>query len=202
MGIYSRDEIEKILNQYGDSIHRMALIQVKKEDVAEDIYQDVCIKLLRQKAYIEPEELKDGSYWCLYENQDLLAENTGIVISESEKLDLKDIVVNIGTIYKTGHLSLEVACDVGQCHMNGMFLMDGYTGEEYDYSEYGYGEETKAYYVYEYAEGKEACFVKDSDANKWQRVYFSERGILYQLFVENSNAGKELGKKIVDYMSE
>ena len=67
MGIYSCEEIEKILNQYGDSIHRMALIQVKKDDVAEDIYQNVCMKLLRQKAYIEPEEhlkawlLEDGA---------------------------------------------------------------------------------------------------------------------------------------------
>lgn len=56
MGIYSRDEIEKILNQYGDTVYRMAFVQVKKHDVAEDIYQDVCMKLLKQNAYIEPEE--------------------------------------------------------------------------------------------------------------------------------------------------
>lgn len=56
MGIYSRDEIEKIINQYGDMIYRMTFIQVKKHDVAEDIYQDVCMKLIRQKVYIEPEE--------------------------------------------------------------------------------------------------------------------------------------------------
>ncbi|MBE5874563.1 MAG: sigma-70 family RNA polymerase sigma factor [Lachnospiraceae bacterium] len=56
MGIYSRDEIEKILKQYGDTIYRMAFVQVKKHDVAEDIYQEVCVKLLKQKARIEPEE--------------------------------------------------------------------------------------------------------------------------------------------------
>jgi len=56
VGIYSRDEIEKILKQYGDTIYRMAFVQVKKHDVAEDIYQEVCVKLLKQKARIEPEE--------------------------------------------------------------------------------------------------------------------------------------------------
>lgn len=56
MGIYSRDEIEKIINEYGDAIYRMAFIQVKRHDVADDIYQDVWMKLIRQKVYIEPEE--------------------------------------------------------------------------------------------------------------------------------------------------
>lgn len=56
MGIYSRDEIEKILKKYGDTIYRMAFIQVKNPDTADDIYQNVCIKLLKQKESIEPEE--------------------------------------------------------------------------------------------------------------------------------------------------
>lgn len=56
MGIYSRDEIERILNQYGDTIYRMAFIQVKSRDTADDIYQEVCMKLIRQKSCIEPEE--------------------------------------------------------------------------------------------------------------------------------------------------
>ena len=93
-------------------------------------------------------------------------------------------MVSINTVYKTGHLSLEVFSDVGQHHMNGMFIMDGYNQREY-----GYGEDYKAYYVYEYAEGKKAYFVKDWDKDSMQRVYFSERGIMYQLFVENSEGG-------------
>lgn len=56
MGIYSRDELEKIINQYGDAVYRMAFIHVKNHDVADDIYQDVWMKLIRQKAYIEPKE--------------------------------------------------------------------------------------------------------------------------------------------------
>ena len=56
MGIYSRDEIERILKIYGDTIYRMAFIQVKNPDTADDIYQNVCMKLLKQKEPIEPEE--------------------------------------------------------------------------------------------------------------------------------------------------
>ena len=56
MGIYSRDELEKIINQYGDAVYRMAFIHVKNHDVADDIYQDVWMKLIMQKAYIEPKE--------------------------------------------------------------------------------------------------------------------------------------------------
>ncbi len=56
MNGYSRDEMERILKDYGDMVYRMAIVQVKKQDVAEDIYQNVWMKLLRQKNRIEPEE--------------------------------------------------------------------------------------------------------------------------------------------------
>lgn len=56
MGIYTRTEMEEILKRYGDTVYRMAFIQVKNRDTADDIYQDVWMKLLRQKSRIEPEE--------------------------------------------------------------------------------------------------------------------------------------------------
>lgn len=63
MNAYSHDEIESILNQFGDMIYRMALIELKDRDLADDIYQEVCIRLLRQKEKILPvEHLK---FWLL-----------------------------------------------------------------------------------------------------------------------------------------
>lgn len=56
MRAYSHKEIEEILNVYGDMIYRMAYTQVKSRALADDVYQDVCIKLLKQKKKIEPEE--------------------------------------------------------------------------------------------------------------------------------------------------
>lgn len=155
------------------------------------------VDLEKHIAYEKTEMLNDDVYWCNYENQDLLEENTGIIISESENLEIRNIVVDISTVYKTGHLSLEIFSNVGQYHMNGMFVIDGHNQREY-----GYGEIYKPYYVYEYEEGKKAYFAKDLDTDSMQRVYFSENGIMYQLFVDNSEEGKEAGMQIVDYMSE
>lgn len=56
MSVYDRGEIERILDQYGDMIYRMAFIQVKNRDAADDLYQEVCLKLVRQKKKVEPEE--------------------------------------------------------------------------------------------------------------------------------------------------
>lgn len=56
MSIYNRYEIEKIIQEYGDMIYRFAYIQVKNRDIADDIYQEVCIKLIRQKTQIESGE--------------------------------------------------------------------------------------------------------------------------------------------------
>lgn len=56
MRAYSHKEIEEILNTYGDTVYRMAYAQVKSRELADDVYQDVCVKLLKQKRKIEPEE--------------------------------------------------------------------------------------------------------------------------------------------------
>lgn len=56
MKAYSHKEIEEILNTYGDTVYRMAYTQIKSKTLADDIYQDVCVKLLKQKRKIELEE--------------------------------------------------------------------------------------------------------------------------------------------------
>lgn len=56
MKAYSNEQIEEILKDYGDMIYRMAYMRVKSKEVAEDVYQDVCIKLLKQKKKIDGRE--------------------------------------------------------------------------------------------------------------------------------------------------
>lgn len=56
MGSYSRTEIERIIEKYGNTIYRAAYIQVKSKSQADDIYQNVCMKLLRLKSQIDGEE--------------------------------------------------------------------------------------------------------------------------------------------------
>jgi len=159
------------------------------------------IDLEKHIAY-EKTELLDApdqmSYWCTYETQDLLQENTGLLISKSDALNVQNVVVSIDTMYRTGHLSMKVVWNGKKYGMNGMFVIDGFDQDK----EYGYGERSAPYYVYEYADGKKAYFVKDRDYKDLQKVYFSENGIMYQLFVEKSEEGKEIGKRIVDEMSQ
>ena len=55
-GLYSRDELENIIKKYGDSIYRLAYLKMKNKDKADDIYQNVFLKLIKQDNRIEPEE--------------------------------------------------------------------------------------------------------------------------------------------------
>ncbi len=134
-----------------------------------------------------------------FDNQELLEEHTGIVLTESEHLELKDISTMISAYYRTGHLSMDVLYNGKAYGMNGMFILEGY---DHKNLKYGYGEKVKPYYTYEYAEDKYAYFVRDDDYETKQKVYFAERGIMYQLFVEKSEEGTEIAKKIVEYMAE
>ncbi|MCH5268532.1 MAG: sigma-70 family RNA polymerase sigma factor [Lachnospiraceae bacterium] len=56
MDSYSRTEIENIIEKYGNTIYRAAYVQVKNRAQADDVFQEVCIKLLRQKKQIGNEE--------------------------------------------------------------------------------------------------------------------------------------------------
>lgn len=47
MAAYNNDEIASILERYGDMAYRMAFIQMKSRDAADDIYQEACMRLLR-----------------------------------------------------------------------------------------------------------------------------------------------------------
>ena len=85
------------------------------------------IDLEKHIAY-EKTELLDApdqmSYWCTYETQDLLQENTGLLISKSDALNVQNVVVSIDTMYRTGHLSMKVVWNGKKYGMNGMFVID------------------------------------------------------------------------------
>ena len=108
---FSRDELEEIIKKYGDSVYRLAFMNVKKRELADDIYQDVFLKLIKKKERIDSEEhlkawllrttincCKD--YWksrwfksVLYEDKDLDAfdeeKKTGYVTECVQKLPEK-----------------------------------------------------------------------------------------------------------------
>lgn len=121
---------------------------------------------------------------------------TGMALPGAEELQMTDILLSVSNRWHTGHISITVGTEDGKAIMNGMFLLEGHTQERY-----GYGvENTRADEVYEYAEGRRAYFIK-GDEGQYTQVYFVEDGVMFQLFVENSRSGKELGRQIVDCMA-
>jgi hypothetical protein len=145
------------------------------------------------------EEYPDG--FANFGSYDDFTEATGMSLTDSEQISFSDVWVDIdvgyhgGSQYYIGHLGLEIEVDGAHAYTNGMFLAGGEAPSE----SLSYGvESSKAYYVYEYAPGRKAYFVKDKDPDSKIQVYFTENGIIYQLMVDKSKEGKELGKKIVD----
>lgn len=46
------DEIQKVINKYGDAVYRMVLIQGKNTEAADAIYQSVFLKLVKNKMQV------------------------------------------------------------------------------------------------------------------------------------------------------
>lgn len=133
-----------------------------------------------------------------YQSYDNFKRDTDITLSDSEDIQFSNIIIDVSGEYFFGGLSIECICNGETVHMNGMFMMEGYAQEEL-----GYGDpDGKLDYIYEYQDGKKAYFVKDQNPDHAQVVYFSEKNIVFQLFVSKEDRGRELGKKIVDAMAE
>ncbi len=56
MNAYSKEEVASIIEKYGDLIYRTAFVQVKSRDLADDIFQEVCMRLVRQRERRDSEE--------------------------------------------------------------------------------------------------------------------------------------------------
>lgn len=114
MGIYTRTEMEEILKRYGDTVYRMAFIQVKNRDTADDIYQDVWMKLLRQKSRIEPEKYRTIIHLYYYEDYsqkeiaDMLHMKENTVASRMargrERLKNPHLHKEVGILFKSNNL--------------------------------------------------------------------------------------------------
>ena len=132
------------------------------------------------------------------QDADSFTRATGMTLPGADKLRFSGILLHVSHTYRTGHLSiLEVATKTGKASMNGMFLLEGHTQEDY-----GYGvERARADEVYEYAEGRRAYLFKGKGEYGTQ-VYFVEGGIMFQMLVEPSPAGEALAKQIVDCMAD
>lgn len=56
MNSYSCSEIENIVKKYGDMVYQIAFVNMKKKHITDDIYQEVFLKLIKQKCVLDSEE--------------------------------------------------------------------------------------------------------------------------------------------------
>ena len=146
-------------------------------------------------------ELADGSnesYVKSYLSLEDFRRDTGIPLYNSRDVTFYSVQLRVSSEYNWGDLSILYDCGGTQGHMNGMFMLEGY-----QQSELGYGiEDGKLDSTYEYGEGKTAYFIKYQNPDAACGVYFSEKNMIFQLFVPDDSEGREIGKKIVDALAE
>lgn len=120
----------------------------------------------------------------------------------ADKVKYKNIWVDFFPEYKNGHIVAHILYQGVSYDINGMFTVDGFDQEEWGYGAKGTKE------VYQYGDGKIACFVKYPDGDK--KVYFQEKNILFQMNVDNGDdiesgaatASKEQTKKLLDLFGQ
>ncbi len=56
MDTYDNIDIEFCLSEYGNMVYRLAYIQTKNKDQADDVYQDVFLRLMQQKQKFDNNE--------------------------------------------------------------------------------------------------------------------------------------------------
>ena len=124
-------------------------------------------------------------------------EGLGMELPASDVLEYTTISLSAFAEYNVGHVGASFMYENEPYHMNGRFIISDGACDGL-----GYGEELKAYDVYEYAEGRKAYFVREEGTEYYQRVYFSTEQYVFQLFVENSDEGAENAKEILEIIGK
>lgn len=137
----------------------------------------------------EKAEWKGANYYYNYQD---FYDGLGIELPTRNCFEHTEISVHLVEEHNIGHIGVQFLYENEPYHMNGRFIISDVARDGL-----GYGEDVRAYEVYEYAEGEKAYFVKDAD-EYYQRVYFSTEQYVFQLFVENSDEGAEKAKEILE----
>lgn len=185
------------LMAYAESLFFKYQLQVGKARMNLDdiIPVDIHIDAASEGSIIEGVS-KEEAYEYIYSNQDELKDKTGLQLYDSDELELTNIRLLISEKYHTVHMVTNVYYKSQEAGMNGMFVLDGFQGKEW-----GYGDTSgRLLSEYKYSDEKYAYFISDEnyDKAKMQVVYFTDKNIMYQLFVDQSEEGTSLAKNIID----
>ncbi len=125
------------------------------------------------------------NYYQYFDSYKDMNKVTNIVFPCADKVEYKDIAVDIIPEYSYGHISAQIIYDGVSYNVNGMYTVEGFEHESW-----GYGVNyAKTVENYQYGSDKTARFVEDD--NKHEIVYFTEENILFQMSFNNGTNIKE-----------
>lgn len=135
------------------------------------------------------------SYYQTFDTYRGMNRVTNIALPRTDLVKYQGISVELTPDYCFGHVSGELIYNAVSYRINGMYTIDGYTGENW-----GYGDgENSTMEKYSYGDGKNAYFVTDADGIR--KVYFEEDNILFQMFLGDTNT-EEQAKTLLDLFGQ
>lgn len=127
-------------------------------------------------------------YFRLFSSYQQMNQLTQLELPCADKVEYRELGISIDSHTKTGRVTADILYKDVSYSICGMFQLDSFEEEEWE-SGWGFGDEGKKE-IYQYGDGKSACFVKDSDGD--DVVYFVEKNILFKMNF-NASDNIELG---------
>ena len=168
---------EKVIS-FAHSILNRFTVSVNNEDME---FGEIDPVKMNIEGFIRDEKTEDAGgdspddpcYWQVFTSYQEMNQLTQLELPCADKVEYSDIWLTITPKYKTGHVTAVFSYQGVSYHMNGMFALDGFDQEDWGYGTKGRKE------IYQYGDGKSACFTKDRDGGN--AAYFMEGNILFQM---------------------
>lgn len=142
----------------------------------------------------DPDSERDGkSYYQNFKDYGSMHSLTGLRLPNPDVVEYTRISVSINQKYGSGHLSMSAAYKDACFGINGMFAADGFRQEHW-----GYGVDDDVDEDYEYADGRHAYFIRYGEMDV---VYFTESGIMFQMFLDHTEPARENAKNMLHAMA-
>ena len=145
-------------------------------------------------------------YYAVFSNEEELTKATGLKLTHTDDVKLKDIVFDVSEKYHIVHLCIVNATAEGQTYtINAQFALDGFEND------LGYGTGSyRSKKIVEYAEGKKAIYIVNSNKVPVYgkngnvsghahslAVYFEEQGIQYQVYTVDTEEGRAFADAVI-----
>lgn len=159
---------EKVTSFAQSVLYRLTIFSVNNEDIELDMIEPVKFNM---EGFLKGEPY--NYYFRSFTSYQQMNQLTQLELPCADKVEYREVMVSLRPEFKTGRVYAEILYKGASYNIAGMFELDGFEEKEWGFGDFGTKE------VYQYGDGKSACFVKDEDGT--DRVYFVEGNILFQM---------------------